>query len=911
MAIWTTNIRGIVQNFDDLLINFSLRKPLIAAINETHLTADISDSALCIDSYYFFRRDRGSNSPSWGGTIVYFRSDLNLTRLHAFESPDFETIWFILKLPDLEIIGTSVYHPPGSNLRISDHFSACIDRMNFGFNTILIILGDLNAHFANWDFCRYSNTEGIALNSFLNDYDLTQIVTQPTRKHNCLDFVITNCTATVSFETVMPPIGSSDHGIVSITLSQILPPLRPPSQTSTYPSRYSFYCGNADWGQLNTAFSDVDWSFISEHGCIDSAWLRFKSKYREIIAACLPALKINHRVNPNPCSVTLTPTLLALRRSMRDLWEIHKQTRTELSHQRFSTARREYRNAISAAKAAKAASDVDKILSSSNPKLWHRYTRSLYKPTDSKASIPPLRPAGCPIPISDARQKAQCMNNSFTKKFHSDSSKAYPDFPSQTNKSLSSVYIDEVSVLAELSCLDVSTATGPCGIQSETLRECRRSLAQPLTLLFQKSLDMCCLPLEWKTAIVNPIFKNKGLRTDPDQYRPISLTSIVGKLLEKLVNTKLLRFLLDNNLISKSQFGFLPKHSTADQLALIHHKFLSFLEEKKSVLACFLDLSAAFDTVPHAAIRHKLRAYGIHGKLHAWISNFLSGRTQCVRIDGQLSDVTNVTSGVPQGSVIAPTLFVLFINDLSDSLSSFHDVPLGDTDGNNLLYADDTMLYTAGCNAELLTLQMNIDLISASAWADRWVMKFDPLKTVALFISTDGYLPSFPVRFSDTEIPFSPSHTHLGLKISNTLSLDPLVDDVSRKAASQIFLLKRLASVVQNQELLLRVYNCYIRPHFEYASPSWSALNLTQTERLERLQRRAMRIILGYDYTTPLTQHDYAALRLSPLQARRNFATACWAYKLFQGNLPRAVSEFKYNLADHGVNVRFRRLIMC
>ncbi|MGI9458385.1 MAG: reverse transcriptase family protein, partial [Pirellulales bacterium] len=819
------------------------------------------------------------------------------------------SIWTRFKFGTLDTICCAAYFPPGSSSYLSDHINDCLEQMQFAANTSLLLLGDFNAHHISWNFCNYSNAEGIRLNNLLLNFDLTQLVTQPTRINSCLDFAITNCPEPFDFEDVIAPIGSSDHGVVVISpaANGIL---HTGHHLPVY-SPFSFYCENADWTTINAHFQTINWDFL-HHSCdIDATWLQFKATYREVLAAHLPPLKSTNGSTDKPLT-RLTPELERLKGNKYHSWKLHQRLQTPGSYSDFSTARRAYSAALRREISVHNRREIERLLHEPDHKKWHRYCKSLYTPNAIKQSIPPLRILNNDNPITESTAKAQCLNQSFIAKFTDAKNSCYPYFAPRTCKSISTISLEPDSVLAELISLDQSKSTGPDGIQTTVLRNCSISLLSPLLLIFERSVQSGTLPTEWKAANVTPTFKHKGAKCDPCNYRAISITSNVGKVLEKLINVQLLGFLLDNNLISWSQFGFLPKHSTTDQLALLYHQFLSAVETKKSVLACFLDLSSAFDTVPHSAIRHKLRAYGIHGALFSWISNFLSNRTQRVKVDNCFSDIEPVTSGVPQGSVIAPTLFLLFINDLSDVLNANHSPCFGRaTDVGNMLHADDTMLYASGSDPDSLALQINIDLISAAAWAGTWGMHFNAAKTVALFIPAAGHVrPFVPVRFSDVEIALSPTHRHLGVVIGSDLSLDHYVDSVARSAASQVFLLKRLSLITRNTDLLLRVYKCYIRPVFEHACPMWAALNVTQTERLEKLQRRAIRIIMGYNNTRPLIAEDYAHLHLPLLRNRRNIATACWSYKLLHGLLPRGLDAYRFELAAHNVNIRFPRLVM-
>jgi hypothetical protein len=353
-------------------------------------------------------------------------------------------------------------------------------------------------------------------------------------------------------------------------------------------------------------------------------------------------------------------------------------------------------------------------------------------------------------------------------------------------------------------------------------------------------------------------------------------------------------------LVTFNQFGFLPKHSTTDQLTYLLHELHSASNQRKHTVACFLDLAAAFDTVPHAAILHKLPAYGIRGHVLRWIANFLHERKQHVSVDGHQSPTGQVLSGVPQGSVIAPTLFLVFMNDLSRTLN---ECPIQissptDEDQDHLMYADDTMVFLSGHNLHSTTRFLNSMLLTIDQWATTWSMRFNHSKTSAmLFNHPDSTHPN--IIFAGHHVKVVQTHKHLGFTISEDLSYTPHIDTICRKAASEIFLLKRLSLTCHNRTILQRVYKSFILPVFEYASPAWTGLSVTDKNRLERLQRRAVRIILGLPYTHPLTDQEYSNAPISLLNYRRTYASACYGYKLINHLLPPKLDRLIPCYTDH------------
>ena len=895
------NIRGLISNLEELRHFVSTRKASFICVCETFLTGAVPDSAITISGYSFFRKDRGSHG---GGLVVYFKSHLNVSRL-ILEAVEYETIWFSTHTRDYHYVCCAAYWPPNTQTILTEHLSDSILSLNFSYNTCLLIMGDFNAHYLSWPHCTHSNNAGRLLASFLEDFDLHQLITEPTRlvgeSSACLDLVITNVPFVVDNISVMMPIGTSDHSVISfICIESESPTLTTHHIAQHYPIRRVH-----DWTSLNDSFLNTDWDGLFNSDSVEQDWDNFKSIFHALFSRFSTQVINNQHKTDDLLS---DPTFTRLKSNKYRQWRHHLRCKSDESYSCFVDARKALKDYMRAAKSERYRTLVNQALMPGAPlKRWFNLSRKLYHGSAHSQEIPPLLVGD--QSISDEKEKADLLNTTFTR-MGGRNGHVFKALPCRTALTISSIELNLPALQKSLRSLDPSKSVGPDGITNAVLRGCAHSLDYPLLLLFKKSLAQGRLPADWKAAYVTPIYKNKGASGNPVNYRPISVTSNVGKILEQFVNQQILSYLTANGLLSNSQFGFLPKHSTTDQLSLFYHECLSHLDSGKSISSVFLDLSAAFDSVPHDAIRHKLPAYGIRGGVFSWISDYLSGRSQQVKLRHALSDHQSVGSGVPQGSVLAPTLFLLFINDLSDSINVTGQVDGCPVETRGLIYADDTMIMTGSTSLDAVIAQQNFVLQCIDGWARDWGMSFNPDKTVGMFFSRTQPVPINNIIFRETPITFVKEHKHLGFTITSDLKFNRHIDHICRSIASHLFLLRRLSHYLNDTALLLRMYKCYIRPHFEYASPVCAALGIQQHARLEKLQRRAIRIILNYRYSQRLAPEDYSLLGLSTIMSRKNFALACYGFKLYKGLLPSALSTYAILPNNHRPNLRRQTLML-
>ena len=357
-------------------------------------------------------------------------------------------------------------------------------------------------------------------------------------------------------------------------------------------------------------------------------------------------------------------------------------------------------------------------------------------------------------------------------------------------------------------------------------------MAQSRTL-FNLSLSSGIVPTDWKLSNVTPVYK----AGDPklvSNYRPISLLSLPSKILERFVHNKLLHYLLSNSLLSHAQFGFRPSSSTQEAIISATTDWHSMLDSKANVAAVFFDLSKAFDTIPHAGILNALSGVGISGPLLRWFFSYLSNRHQRARVvlDGSTSSQADVTSGVPQGSILGPLLFILYMDYINC-------VPLSPTT-KLLLYADDILLYCPiWQTSDVSTLQSDVD--SISQWVTLSGLRLNVAKSKLLLLSRQRHPPTISLLVGGSLIPQVQSVVYLGVTLSGDLSWAKHIDNVCSKAKRQLGFLHR-QFYHAGPPCLIQLYKSLVLPILDYCSCVWDPHFATHENKLESVQALAAKI---------------------------------------------------------------------
>ena len=488
--------------------------------------------------------------------------------------------------------------------------------------------------------------------------------------------------------------------------------------------------------------------------------------------------------------------------------------------------------------------------------------------------------------FTESKAKAEILNRQFKSVFTQEGDGPLPDPLCQRFPEIGDITINSEGIQKLLQSIKPNKASGPDDIPCRLLKELAKEIAPILTIIFNQSLDTGVTPSDWNKANVAPIFK-KGNTNSPANYRPVSLTCVCCKILEHIVVRHVILHYEQHNILTQHQHGFRAKHSCVSQLITTVHDLMTNHDKKVQTDVIVLDFSKAFDTVPHRRLLHKLDNYGIRGKTHKWIQAFLSDRSQRVVVDGAHSEWGSVDSGVPQGSVLGPLLFLTHINDLPRVVTS-----------QCRLFADDCLLYRAiRTREDQIALQE--DLNNLQVWANEWGMRFNASKCEVLrirrghplecFYTIDGHV------LSEVE-----NAKYLGVYISNNLDWTAQIEATVSKANRTLGFLRRNLYGCP-RELKETAYLSLVRSVLEYASQVWDPKKKKHKDPLEAVQKRAARFVTR-DYSRSSITKMLENLKWESLETRRKHLRLVL---LYQGiNSKAAIPSAPLQTRDTGLSTR-------
>ena len=857
LSFYYTNADNLLFKLDELKVRIQLVSPDILIITEiypkTEKSTDLTEEEFQIDNYTLYRSNVAENSR---GVAIYVKNTLSSTvNVELTDHLFTESVWVSIQLSEKDtfLIG-GVYRSPQSSTENNDLLLDLLQKAKGANFSNILILGDFNLPDINWELWTTSRSENHLSYKFLEclrDNFWEQTIFSPTRwvkdqPGNVLDLCVTDNPEIIKNIEITTRLGNSDHLSIEIELTF------PRKISQSYSEKRNYYKG--DYISANRKLSDVDWKCMIDMD-LETSWQYFSNQVSDIINETIP---LHKEINPKkPKPPWMDKYCLKLVEEKYRAWKKYSYSRNREHYLEYCRIRNKVTRSVRYAKRR-----FERGISlevKENPKSFWKFVRSK---TQSRTGISDLKNENGEW-ITNDKDKANELNDFFSSVFTKEENDEFPDFSTKTDSSISDIIVTENKVKLLLKQLNVSKSTGPDNFHPRFLKETADNISYPITILFNKSLSEGSLPSDWKLANVTCIFKS-GDKTKSSNYRPISITSILCRMLESIIKSAVMEHCKDSNIFTDSQYGFRERRGCILQLLTVFDAWSKYIDSDIPVDTVFLDFRKAFDSVPHKRLLLKLERLGVSGNVLKWISSFLSNRQQRVVINGQSSEWTDVSSGVPQGSVLGPLLFIMFVNDLPDEVKSYCK-----------LFADDAKLYKDLQNLEDFETIQN-DLNKLCQWTIKWLMLFNVAKCKVMHIGRDN--PRFEYEMTDKEgntkvLNSVEIEKDLGVYVQENLKFDKHISLTVNRANRLVGLIKRAFSYL-DEETLLVLYKTLIRPILDYGNTIWFPTLKKDIRAIENVQRRLTRLLpelshLSYEErlrTLNLTTLHYRRYRMDMIQ---------------------------------------------
>ena len=706
---------------------------------------------------------------------------------------------------------------------------------------------------------------------------MEELINEPTHirdngSQSCIDLICTDQPYLFVEAGVKPSLDPhSKHNIIHGRLN-FHSPSPPP-----YKRRIWDY-SNANIDRIKKCLLEMDWNQLFYRLNVDQMAIVFTDTVLDIFSKYIPNKVVTCHDRDSPWITPLVRT--AIKRNTRVYAKWNKRGRKPDDRAKVIEIQKETDKLIRDAKNSYY-EKLGNLLS--DPSTGEKHFWSAFKKLSNKkksTSIPPIIDNN--VYITDFNQKASIFNDYFANQctIH-DNGSVLPQPNFRTTSHLSIIQIDPDKIVEIILKQNPKKAHGCDNISMAMLKLCPKEISVPLCLIFQRCVDTGRFPDFWKLANVQPIHK-KNDRQIKSNYRPISLLPLCGKILEKIIFDQVYSFLDHNRLISTKQSGFRPGDSCIYQLISITSDIYKNFERHDETRAVFLDISKAFDKVWHVGLIHKLKCNGISGNLLAFFENYISNRQQRVTLNGRESDWRDISAGVPQGSVLGPLLFLVYINDLTENIKS-----------QMRLFADDSSIFTPVKKVNVTHEQLVKDLETVSNWGYQWKMVFKPditKQAVEVIFSVKKKKPSHPdLTFNGIPVAREDNTKHLGLYLDSRLNFSKHIAEAIRKATKGLSLMKYLSKYV-SRDVLALTYKLYVRPHLDYGDVIYHNQRDDLMKLIEQVQYKAALIVTGCWQGTS-REKLYDELGWEPLDQRRWSRRMTLYYKIVNGLTPSYLFE--------------------
>jgi len=844
LSIMQCNTRSIKDKCKQLAILEEARKNNIdiISLNETWLK---EKDAFNLNNFNCFRKDRSANKG--GGVAILCHSSLKTKKLfipHQFQ--EVECVAVEISTNETQVQIFSIYNPPNKNMNLEFMKWLCESHKNF------ILVGDLNACHYLWHDNRI-NQRGLDLIELIDKFNLKVVNSKKS--------------------TYIP-----SHGILDLTICS--------EQMVEFFS--SFHIGNDIGSDHFPTIARFKINTAKNFSKIVIKWKMFKSKLKE---KELPSINSFSKENFNEKVHLFQKSILETYEASKMMTKKPKFQGISDKVRKLIVEKRQLRRAFQSSRDPEIKTKLNKIIKTiqltiekQNIDKWEKICASQDSATIIWNKIRSMQTCISNEKITLVRNGetinedpkianvfGEKLSNVFsleTNNFNAD--KETVGHKSSSKTDLRSTNFDLISIeeiISNLKASNQKSAPGEDKITYKMLSELPTNAVQAICDIFNYSILNGIIPDLWKVAKIKMLLKSGKSPTDETSYRPISLLSNLGKLLEKIINNRLTKFLETNSLISKYQSGFRKAHSTKDQILRLVQSTKEGFNKNQITGAVFFDISQAFDKTWHNGIRVKLSKLKVPKYIQNWISEFLTNRTFFVACNEAKSRKFPITAGVPQGSTLSPTLFTIFISDIANrKLKKLVNIAL---------YADDLCIWFTDKNLRKIQKQLNKAIKEVGTFFDRWCLVPNADKTVYSIFTTAGKretyekIYSIDLELNSKKIKLEANPKFLGIKLDPKMSFKKHTEELEKNVEFRLFILRALNKKLKKTKLSLSIYKTLIRSLIEYGHLPLLSSSAKAKDSIQKIQNKAIRICLKLPKSTCIsTLHKLS--NIEPIEERLN-----------------------------------------
>jgi hypothetical protein len=879
------NCRSLSKNFNGLqnLLHVISGKLTVIAVTETWLTAD-SKFTLNLPGYKFFSLSR---TDKIGGGVGFFVCDeINVvTRRDLYRMNSYLECLFIELITDKSsyLLGC-VYRPPNSDVALFNaEFLNILDLIDNECHCLTAILGDFNLDLIK-------NDNHVPTNEFFNNllsHSFLPTIHNPTRisdsSATLIDNIFINKTQ-FTYDSAIIYNDISDHFPIAIHLENLTV-----KRKQIQPNRKTRSFDLNSLERFKVALDSFNWTEIDilteEKKDPSGAYEYFHTRYTALFNSCFPekTFKLSYKHTPRQPWMTEGLLKSCVRKSR--LYKKYCQKKSPQCKNKYITYRNKLKSIMRRAELAYYRVQIR--VRAGNLRLTWRLLNLVINKKENTDIV--LTFTDNNKNISDKQEIAEKFNDFFTnigsnlaKSIPNTATSIYAFLRGSPSNSFSLFSTDPSEIIRVVSKFPNKCSSGFDGIPMHIMKSSIDFIAEPISKMVNSSLQMGIFPDLLKIAKVCPVFKDGDPRLFTN-YRPISILPSFSKIFEKIISDRLIAYLEKNRILSTNQFGFRKNHSTYMAIADMYDKISSAIDENKYSIGIFIDLSKAFDTIDHSILIKKLEHYGVRGIPLKLFMNYLTNRKQYVVYNNVSSGLSNICCGVPQGSILGPLLFILYVNDISNSSNILHFI----------LFADDTNLFCSDYNIKDLVSTVNCELSKLCEWFRTNRLSLNIKKTNYILFGSKrkpGSSEDLKVCLDGAQIVRVEHTKFLGIFVDEKLNWQKHVTHVSQKISSSIGLLSRARKILPLY--LLRVlYHAMVYPYLMYCNIVWGCASFQTLNSIIILQKRVIRIISGSPFratTSPIFKR-YKLLKFVDI---RKVQAAMFMFRFKSGLLPEACQSY-------------------